>query len=88
MADKSHPITKYEECNLRDDVKLHLPEGFKAKVYKVTSGNSGKVYFVQLEWDKEGNLILSTCQCVAGYFQILIAGTPCCKHVKALLEVL
>jgi len=83
-------LWKYEELDLRDDVKLALPENWRLSVYKVTSGDSGKIYHVQQMFSSKGQVI-SLCNCSQGYFQLPLAvlglKSPC-KHADNLNEFL
>jgi len=45
----------FEECEPREDVRLALPDGWRLRVFRVTSGDSGDKYWVQIlrEQDRE-----------------------------------
>lgn len=71
---------QYEEKDLRDDVKLNLPDDVHCRVFEVTSGDTGKKYWVYLIWHHEGPLEPKTilqlqratkihvlCNCPEGY---------------------
>ena len=45
MADKEW---SYRKAEVRPEIEAGLPEGWKLKVYHVTSGDSGKKYWVQI----------------------------------------
>ncbi len=89
-------LWQYDEKELREDVKLNLPEDWKCRVFKVTSGDSGKTYWVQLLSNDYAALnvkrmTLSLCNCSEGYFQLplsVLGLKMCCKHASNLLEFL
>lgn len=77
---------KFRNCEIREDVKLNLPDGWKLRVVEVTSGDSGKKYFVQYLSNKETKQRIVTCQCPQGYFQIPLTvlgfQESWCKHAR------
>lgn len=89
---KPHRSSSFDRCNVKDEVKLLLPEGYEVKVFKATSGDTGKEYFIQVLSCEHGPTIL-LCDCYAGKFvqpaEILGLGKDLrCKHVRDLLEVI
>jgi len=85
----------YDEKQIRDDVKLNLPDEAKVRVFHVTSGDTGKKYWVQLLRiidPATGRLSMITmCDCQQGYFQLplsVLGLKICCKHAENLLEFL
>jgi hypothetical protein len=93
MAKKEHRQSAFDEANVYDHVKMHLPKQYKLRVYKVTSNDSGKEYWIQfLSSNVDGTRII-LCDCPVGKFVqplevLALAGDLRCKHVKDLLEVL
>jgi hypothetical protein len=85
-------LWKYDEKELRDDVKLNLPEGWKLRVFHVTSGDSGKKYWVQiLRSSERSDFVISLCNCDQGYFQLplsVLGLKICCKHAENVLAFL
>lgn len=83
-------LWKYDLVDTRDDVKTEMPDGWKVEVYKVTSGDSGKTYYVQhVHWgDSKGSYFF--CSCPEGIFRAPIAmtGGKCCKHAENLKQFL
>lgn len=87
------PMWRYQKCDTRDDVKTGMPDGWKVDVYKVTSGDSGKQYYVQcissLTMDD-----IYLCNCPEGTFRaplgIVGASAPSkiCKHAENLAAFL
>jgi hypothetical protein len=82
---------KYEECDVRDDVKLALPEGWSLRVFRVQSGDSGEKYYVQIMQTRHSPQPICLCDCMQGKFlaplSILGLGEPC-KHGSNLLAFL
>jgi hypothetical protein len=71
----------YDEKELREDVRLNLPADWACRVFKVTSGDSGKSYWVQVMWNHAGPLepgtllrlqraqkVIILCDCPEGEF--------------------
>jgi hypothetical protein len=80
---------EYDEKPIREDVKLNLPDGWKLRVFQVTSGDSGKKYWVQLMDSAQSQMTF--CNCAEGYFQLPLAVLglkACCKHAGNLLKFL
>ena len=84
---------RYELVDTRDDVSLALKSTtMSTEVYKVTSGDSGKKYYVQvLSIEQEMGRVPSTkvylCNCPEGTFRAplsVIGLGPVCKHAKNL----
>jgi len=79
------------EVNVREDVKLNLPKGWKLEVYEVVSKSSQKKYWVQILWDAESTTI-ALCDCPEGKFlaplEILGLQGFRCKHAQNLIEFL
>jgi len=81
------PLWKYEEKDVRDDVKLKLPEEWWLRVFLVTSGDTGKQYLVQI-MGTEKTKTICMCNCNYGLCQIplsVVGLGPCCKHAENLL---
>lgn len=82
----------YREADLREDVRLHLPEGWKLNVIELTSGSSGKKYWVQVLRDSKRNpkpVVL--CDCPEGKFLaplVILGLMDPCKHGKDVLSYL
>lgn len=80
----------YELVDTREDVRLGMPAGSKVEVYKVTSGDSGKKYYVQRVRIESGEFYL--CQCPEGTFRaplgILRVVKDVCKHAGNLAQFL
>lgn len=85
----------YSQKDLLDEVKENLPEDYSLLVYKVTSGDTGKEYWVQLMYhaSKPGgfhNQIFAMCNCNQGTFRLPLTVLGMkdffCKHVTNLLE--
>jgi hypothetical protein len=86
-------LWKYEIKELREDVEVNLPDNWTCIVAKVTSGDSGKPYWVQVMSDKKApTQVLAVCQCPEGYFKapLTMIGLRVffCKHVVNLLAFL
>ena len=97
MSSKKLSLTTYTKHDLRDDVKLHLPEPWKLDVYTVISGDSGKEYWVQYLWTSEWRVKyprthIVLCDCPEGKFKapLIILGLSehICKHGEGLLAFL
>lgn len=84
------PQWVFEEFNVREDVKLNLPDDWKVRVFRVVSGDSGKKYWVQVvSHEVQGKLGKRydrsfLCNCNDGWFKVplLILGLQdfTCKH--------
>lgn len=75
-------LWSYEELDLRDDVKLALPKGWTVRLFRVTSGDTGKKYHVYRIIGNNG-VKISTCDCPEGYFRLpisILGLGDCCKH--------
>lgn len=96
MSIKEHRQSAFDEANVAEKVKLHIPEGYKVRVFKVLSRDSGNQYWVQVLQTSllhSPNTQIILCDCYAGKFiqplEVLgLADDLRCKHVKDLLEVL
>jgi hypothetical protein len=82
-------LWKYEEVDVRDDVKTALPDGVKLRIFKVTSGDSGKTWYTQiLKWQGTEYYF---CNCPEGWvrapLEVLKAG-ELCKHPTNLVAFL
>jgi hypothetical protein len=78
---------QYRLADLREDIRNLLRPGDRLFAAEVTSGDSGKRYWVQLCFPKDGK-VMSVCQCSAGFFQWYpgVHGMkPCCKHAENLI---
>jgi hypothetical protein len=78
---------QYRIADLRDDVKDRLVQQDRLFVAEVTSGDSGKKYWVQINFPKIGPP-QSICQCQQGFFQWypgMYGMGPCCKHAENLI---
>jgi hypothetical protein len=92
---KSNASWAFDQIDIRDDVDLALKDSdWKLRVYKVLSGDSGEIYWIQwlhLGEREEGpgtDIIL--CDCLAHKFQhpleVLGMGQEVrCKHIIRLL---
>lgn len=85
-------LWKYDQVQLRDDVKLGLPEDWAAFIYKITSGDSGKTYYTTLLTNPKTKQTIQFCTCPEGMFRaplaVLDAVPFLCKHTENLLEFL
>lgn len=91
-------VWKYEQVNLRDDVKLGLPEDWAAFIYKVTAGEeegkrySGQAYYCTLLNNPKTHQTIEFCNCPEGQFRaplaVLNAVPHLCKHTENLVEFL
>jgi len=84
-------VWRYEPAEIREDVEGQLPDNVKLHVYKVTSGDSGKKYYVQrLEiWtrnhDEPQVIYLCNCENALGALPLAILGVrDPCKHAENL----
>lgn len=89
---------KYEKLDTRDDVKTAMPDNWTVHVYKVTSGDSGKKYHVQVIEDglrfssaaiKGTRHRIYLCECPEGTFKAplsIVGALPYgpCKHAQNL----
>jgi len=87
------PMWKYEEKELREDVRLNLPNHWKCQVFKVTSGDTGKEYWVQIIGSGGHHLNqIVLCDCPEGKFHqpLTVLGLKdfICKHGQNLLAFL
>ena len=88
-------MTKYawkvDEKEVRTDVKDNLPNDWELKVFKVTSGDTGKTYWVQALRKKAGVTVF-LCDCPEGKFKapLLVLGLRefMCKHALAVEEAM
>jgi hypothetical protein len=79
---------QYRDLGVREDVELELPVGYKLYVWEVTSGDSGKKYWVQILNFESFKRPITMCSCNQGTFQqpLSILGLKiCCKHAENLL---
>lgn len=81
---------KYDKVDVRDDIADVLKgTSWTLNVYKTVSGDSGKIYYVQILTAKYGSIYI--CNCPEGIFKaplsILGLGMPC-KHAEHLAEFL
>jgi hypothetical protein len=85
-------LWKYDQVQLRDDVKLGLPEDWAAFIYKITSGDSGKTYYCTLLVNAKTRQQIEFCTCPEGQFRaplaVLNAVPHVCKHTENLVEFL
>jgi len=89
-------VWRYQEVDVRDDVKWKLPDHSSLQVYKVLSGDSGKTYYVQVlvvksELSRPQSKPIYLCGCPEGTFlaPLSIVGLgPQCKHAKNLAAFL
>jgi hypothetical protein len=84
-------LWKYEEVEVRDDVKLALPSSVvNVQLFKTVSGDTGKTYYIYKLTPKVGKAIY-LCNCPEGIFRAPIevfgAGRGC-KHIEHLAEYL
>ena len=94
---------KYDKVDTRDDVTVKLPDNAKLEVYKTVSGDSGKIYYIQVLTLRsaphyESGIVLRLkpqiiylCNCPEGTFRapLSILGLECpCKHAEHLAEYL
>ena len=81
----------FDECGIRDDVKLNFPADRKLRVFKIKSGDSGQTYFVQV-WkiDPAHSTLAVICNCHHGLFlaPLSVMGLARCKHAENLLATL
>ena len=87
-----------DECNVREDVANALPDGWKLRVFKVTSPDSGNVYWVQAinEPDAPVGSDSMFCNCPHGLFlsplQTVIRPSNnldlICKHANVVMDFL
>lgn len=88
------PFWKYEQTVTREDVLTALPDHCTVTVYKVTSGDTGKIYYVQvlkIRWDfpnkQNASQTVYLCNCPEGTFraplEVVGAGRGC-KHAENL----
>lgn len=86
------PIWKYEQADIRDDVRTALPDGWALFVYYVTSGDSGKKYLCQLLVNAKTHQQIEFCNCWMGIgrgpLAVLGAVDSLCKHTENLKEFL
>lgn len=88
-------MTKYawkvDEREVRNDVKDNLPKDREVRVFKVTSGDTGKTYWVQVMLCTKA-VPIYLCDCPEGKFKIplLILGLRefTCKHGLAVEEAM
>ena len=82
----------FDEKDVRDDVKLNLPDDWKLRVFHVTSGDSGKKYWVQILTTRNPlryESAITLCNCNEGYFQLplsVLGLKKCCKHAERTLD--
>jgi hypothetical protein len=80
----------FDEKNIREDVKLNLPNDWKLRVLEMTSGDSGEKYWVQYMENKNFHNHICICNCPRGLFHIPVEILGLypegrCKHVKTFL---
>jgi hypothetical protein len=87
----------FDKRPLNDVMRLNKPSGYKFDVYKVTSPDSGEVYWVQVVRGASGmgeklKAPIVLCDCPVGKFQalLIVLGLEdfICKHGQALLAYL
>jgi hypothetical protein len=104
FRDSARKTWVLDECNVREDVADIISDSWELRVFKVTSPDSGNVYWVQVlrrrgvpkgkneEWDTPAVF----CNCPHGLFmaplQVVLFG-PCgldtiCKHAKVVWDFL
>lgn len=86
-------LWKYDEKDLRDDVKLRMLDGWAGRVFHIISGDSGKPYWIYLWWDKKTpETISAACNCNAGFHVVINTSSAIrdqyCKHITNLLAFL
>jgi hypothetical protein len=83
----------YEPADLRDDVELiiHDSKNYKIEVWKVTSGDSGEKYYVQILKQIAPPHLYYFCHCPNGFpmipLEVLQLGKHC-KHIEHLKQFL
>lgn len=83
-----------EADRLSDKVRVGLPSGYTCRVFRSTSGDSGKDYWINLVWGPGQELTrpFAVCQCHDGFFKaplsMLAIPDGYCKHVQDLLALL
>lgn len=96
MATKRHPRLrrssrgkgKWEisERAILRIVRKKLPRMYTARVFKITSGDSGKIYYVQLIHRHHVKARIALCNCKYGYFRapLTLGGykKEHCKHIR------
>jgi hypothetical protein len=80
----------YRQAEPTDEVKENLPDGYTFLIYQVTSGDTGKPYWVQLLMVPNTKTLFAHCNCNKGEFQWPLAtlgiAEHFCKHITNLLE--
>lgn len=81
----------FDEKDVRPDVQLYLPDDWKLRVFHVTSGDSGKKYWVQILHNEGSDHFrdITLCDCSEGKFQqpLSVLGLKvCCKHAGETLD--
>jgi hypothetical protein len=87
---RHHKHKKYHwklvEKALPKQVKKGLPNTYGARIFEVTSGDSGKVYWVWLIHRKHQPARITLCDCRDGYFKapLSLLGQKefFCKHIQ------
>ena len=91
----SRPVWSYRKAEPTDEVRENLPDGYTFLIYEVTSGDTGKSYWVQLLYHEEQSgrvpsTVFAHCNCNKGEFQWPLATLGIkehfCKHITNLLE--
>jgi len=89
----------FDRRPLNDVCKLNMPKNWHLEVYKVQSGDSGEIYWVQVMWEvdpdtkeRASGTNMVFCSCPVGQFQapLIYLGLKdfICKHGQALLAYL
>ena len=91
-------LWKYDVAEVRDDVKWTLPDNSSLEIYKIVSGDSGKIYYTQvlrISSDPSSKAGLSKpiylCNCPEGTFRAplsVVGQGPVCKHAENLAAFL
>jgi hypothetical protein len=87
-------VWKYEQADVRDDVRTGLPHGWHLFIYKITAGEeegvkySGKPWYTSLLINHETKQQIEFCTCPEGTFRsplaVLGAVKDLCKHTENL----
>jgi hypothetical protein len=84
-----HYDWSYRKAEPTDEVKENLPDGYDFHIYEVTSGDTGKTYWVQLLMDKKTKTTFAHCNCNKGSFLWPLAtlgiAQHFCKHIQELI---
>ena len=91
-------VWKYEQVDLREDVRLGLPDDWAAFIYKVTAGEeegkrfSGQAWYCTILRNAKTDQTIEFCNCPEGWSRaplaVLNAVPHLCKHTENLMEFL